>query len=390
MYELRRRILENVARGLLAIAVLGVAVADPAVAQTVLEEDPIRYFETPARDAVARLWARIERGEANLEYDLSFGYLPALLRELDVPFSSQVLVFSKTSLQVRYISPMNPRAIYFGDDVYLGWVQGSEIMEISTVDPQLGAVFYTVDQEQRTPRIERKRYECLQCHTSTLTQGVPGHTVRSVFPNPDGSLQTRLPTYLTNHQSPLRERWGGWYVTGRHGEQKHMGNSLYLGGELRTDYAFNVTRLEDRFPASQWLTPHSDIVALMVLEHQTHLHNLITQASFDARRAIFQEQQIAGECVETDHRFSPITERQFDTAAARIVNYMLFSDEAPLSEPLEGTTAFAKDFAARGPRDSRGRSLRDFDLQRRMFQYPCSYLIYSEAFVASIRGCGTS
>src|SRR5262249_20549590 len=77
---------------------------------------------------------------------------------------------------------------------------------------------------------------------------------------------------------------------------------------------------------------------------------------------------------------SDSTVRRINGAAEALLTYLLFTDEAPLEGRITGTSRFAVEFAARGPKDRRGRSLRQFELTRRMFQYPCSYLIYSEAF----------
>jgi hypothetical protein len=53
-----------------------------------------------------------------------------------------------------------------------------------------------------------------------------------------------------------------------------------------------------------------------------------------------------------------------------------------LEHPVTGDSGFAEKFAASGPRDKRGRSLRDFDLKTRIFRYPLSYMVYSETFDA--------
>ena len=340
-----------------------------------IEQPPIEYSETEDNNAVSRLIQAIKSGETKLEYDDATGYLPALLEALDIPISSQVLVFSKTSMQVRYISRRNPRAIYFNDDTYVGWVRGSSLMEISTSDPRLGAAFYTVDMKPWRPDIERAYYDCLSCHTTSMTQGVPGHTVRSVLPHLDGSVNSQLQSYITDHSSPFSERWGGWYVTGRHGEMKHMGNAFLRSGQLDTRDNGNKLSLRDEFDTFDWLSPYSDIVALMVLEHQTQMHNAFTRASFTDRKLLFDL-----------HKNGPSEEskKELDLLLAQVarevVKYLLFCDETQLTSEVKGSILFANQFTKRGPTDTRGRSLREFDLQQRLFRYPCSYLIYSSAF----------
>ena len=343
-----------------------------------IEKPPFNYSKTKDDNPVTRLKARIKSGDAQLEYDRSMGYLSSILKELDVYESTQALVFSKTSLQVKHISPRNPRAIYFNDDVYVGWVRGSDMMELSTSDPNLGAVFYTVTMSPGDAYIKRAGYDCLGCHATSMTQGIPGHTVRSVFPSRSGSVDPKQRSFVTDHTSAMSERWGGWYVTGLHGDMQHMGNAFLSDGLLdRTDNA-NRQHLRDEFQTFGWLSPYSDIVALMVLEHQTQMHNTFTRANFAVRYAKY-DFAVAGETEATivdNKEFEAIVAK----AAADVVNYLLFADEAQLTSEVKGSVVFTEQFRQRGPSDRQGRSLRDFDLQSRLFRYPCSYLIYSSAF----------
>ncbi len=85
---------------------------------------------------------------------------------------------------------------------------------------------------------------------------------------------------------------------------------------------------------------------------------------------------------EPEDTISDSTRRRIDTASEELVQYMLFADEALLTDEIRGTSGFAAEFVKQGPRDHQGRSLRDFDMKRRMFRYPCSYMIYSAAFDA--------
>src|SRR5262249_22242584 len=151
--------------------------------QSAAEHPAIAYSKSTPTDAVARLQRSIDAGETSLAFEEQRGYLPAALKALNVPVSSQGLVFSRTSLPVDRIAPWSPRAIYFNDDIYVGWVQGGPIMEIAAVDAKLGAVFYTVTQEAGArPLITRETRTCLQCHDSaSSTGGVPGLIMRSVI-----------------------------------------------------------------------------------------------------------------------------------------------------------------------------------------------------------------
>lgn len=372
---------------LVSLLVATVVFESPCPAQMDIEESPIAYSSTPDNNRVTKLIKALKHGEATLEYDRDFGYLKSLLKALDIPVSSQALVFSKTSMQFTYISPRTPRAIYFNDDTYVGWVRGSSLMEISTNDPKLGAAFYTVRMSPSKPRIKRELYNCLACHTSTMTQGVPGHTVRSVMARPDGTMDVKRESFVTDHTSPIAERWGGWYVTGRHGDMQHMGNAFLRGHELVASVETNRADLNHEFYAEDWLTPHSDIVALMVLEHQTQMQNAFTLADFTVRRELHEHEKSRDTATPgTEHQTPDAAKREIafmvEQAAKKVVDYMLFVEEARLTSEIKCSTTFTEEFAARGPDDATGRSLRDFDLHSRMFRYPCSYLIYSPAFDA--------
>ena len=369
-------------RALLAISLyVGLALPHACTAQIDIEAAPIAYSATADNNRVTQLLDAIERGEVTLGYDRRTGYLNSLLKALEISITSQTLVFSKTSMQVSHISPQKPRAIYFNDDTYVGWVQGSSLMEVSTNDPKLGAAFYSVRMWPSKPRIKRELYTCLACHTSAMTRGVPGHTVRSVTPRADGTIDAQSVSFVTDHTSPFSERWGGWYVTGHAGAMKHMGNAWLRGSQLVADGERNRSKLQFEFHTKDWLTPYSDIVALMVLEHQTQMHNRFTAADFTVRKSVYDHQQMLQQPEGVDIELSKQElEFSIQQVSKSVVDYLLFVNEASLTSPVRSSTEFARHFSARGPADSRGRSLRDFELNSRMFQFPCSYLIDSPAF----------
>jgi hypothetical protein len=333
--------------------------------------------------SVAELVENLRTGKIRLTYDEDRGYLRSLLKELDVPISSQTLVFSKSSFQLSLIGPYAPRAIYFNDDTYVGWVNHGQFIEIAEVDPQTGPVFYKLTQDDApTPVIQRETDECLVCHDTFQTSTpVPRLLMLSVVPNANGNA-LKAAAMITNDQSPLRERWGGWYVTGTHGKQRHMGNT-FVGAnsddiddikkviaQMDRNSGANVTDLRSKFDVNEYLSPHSDIVALMVLGHQTHMHNMMTSSVYEVRDAVAQG-------LPADKMRAVLKD-----AGERIVRAMFFVGEAQLTEPIRGTSRFAEEFMRRGPRDSKGRSLRDLDLERRLLRYPLSYLIYSKSFDA--------
>ncbi len=340
-----------------------------------LEGAPIRYRESKPEDAVARLEGRLERGEARLWYDPKSGYLTAVLRGLGISPSSQTLVFSKTSVQHPHISTRHPRALYFGDETYVGWVDGGAFLEITVMDPKLGAVFYTVEQRpDMPPRFLRRSDECLGCHSVPATGNVPGLVLRSLATRVDGTPNFALGNYLTTDKSPLSERWGGWYVTGKHGAARHMGNNVVRGNEGAPTFepgrGANITDLSRFLDTDRYLTPHSDIVALLVMEHQATVQNLITRAGYEARRSLSADKPAQADELSPSAR----------DACEALVRGLLFANAAPLPAPVVGTSGFAAEFQKRGPFDRAKRSLHKLDLNTRLLRYPCSYLIYSPAF----------
>jgi hypothetical protein len=258
--------------------------------------------------------------------------------------------------------------------VYVGQVQDGKALELVSFDPVQGAIFYLLDERNSDrPAFQRAELDCTQCHVAAATRGVPGVMLRSIFTNPSGTQTSKAESFITGQESPLKDRWGGWYVTGTHGSQTHMGNVTVKDKDhpelIDRVAGANVLNLSKQFDSAAYLTGHSDIVAHLVLAHQTQMHNLITLTNYQTRLALY-----------ADPTLSEAARQQFEAPAEELLRYLLFVNEAPLNDRIAGSSGFAEEFAAHGPRDSRGRSLRDFDLRTRMFKYPCSYLIYSEAF----------
>lgn len=350
------------------------------------ERDPIRYSDSTPENDISRLQARLDSGKVTLRHDAR-GYLESVLTELHIPISSQTLVFSKTSLQRQRISPRSPRALYFSDTMYIGFCQSGEVLEISAVDPKLGTIFYTLDQkESKSPKFIRQTDSCLLCHASSQTHGVPGHTLRSVFPDTKGHPILTAGTTRVDQSTPIEKRWGGWYVTGTHGKQAHLGNLIISSPTVRFPVenpdGHNVINLRKKFNSSAYLSPHSDLVALMVLEHQTEAHNYLTRANFEARQALHYEASLNKELKLPATQHWDSARSRMKSASEDLVRYFLFCDEAKPDGKLQGTSVFATEFTRRGIHDRKGRSLRQFDLQKRLFRYPLSYLIYSPSFDA--------
>jgi hypothetical protein len=364
-------------------ALPGIAMRPPPVADTLrydTEYPTIPYSTGQRTDAIAKLVERIERREVRLDYHPVRGYLDSLLAALDIDPSSQTLVFSQTSLQSRLIRPSTPRAIYFNDDVYVAYVQNAPI-EIASLDPNLGPVFYLLEQEQSaSPQFDPQLNTCLSCHDSySLTGGgVPRFLFGSGYTGITGMLVAHEGWILVSDRTPLKSRWGGWYVTGQHGDQVHLGNmkikSLYDFDRLEELRVGNIDNLDALFDTKPYLTNKSDIVALLVFQHQADVQNLITRVSYDTRTALAAVQ--AGTLTQAE-ALTRVAE-----PVEELLRMMLFVDAVEYTAPISGLPEFVEQFARRGVRDAQGRSLRDFDLTRRLFRHPLSYLVYSQAFDA--------
>ena len=369
------------------IAAAGVAAATLAERFSASFRHPaIEYGTRPRTDRVVALNERLRTGEASLAFDGRRGFLPAVLDALDVPVESQTLVFSKTSLQSDFIGPGNPRAIYFTDDVAVAWIRGAPALELAALDPRQGVTFYALSQRRGARGFQRPR-SCLECHVSDATLGLPGLAVGSAVIDPEGVPYVSIPI---DQRTPISSRWGGWYVTGDTGLGPHVGNTVATDPDqpmlLEDEANFNLPDVEDRFDTSGYLTPYSDVAALMVLEHQTHVTNLLVRTGWEFRVAAHEgraTQELFRAPVGGDATLRATGEdATLRDAATTLVDYMFFVDESPLTDRMVGTAGFESAFEARGPFDRRGRTLREIDLDLRLFRYPCSYMIYTAAFDA--------
>jgi hypothetical protein len=357
-------------------ALLGVVIASAQGPSIFLTRDhpAIEYTTRATHEAIDRLNESIQKGSVSLVFDEPpRGYLVSVLKALDIPISSQTLVFSENSLQRSHISQRTPRAIYFNDTVAVAWAKGAETIEATALDSTQGVHFYSIPQKPGPkPQFIRRNADCLQCHLLPQTYGVPGLLTMSVLPLSDNK-NDYAQGWEMDHRTPIEDRWGGWYVTGAQVPAKHLGNVAVLHvpkSYVRADLAPKLTDASKAFDAAPYLSPQSDVVALMVLNHQTRMTNLLTRLGWQTRIAL-QDGAKAG-----------VLPPHVRDTAYELVDYMLFVEEAPLPSPVRGGSSFAKDFPARGPRDGKGRSLRDFELTRRLFRYPCTYMIYTEAFDA--------
>ncbi len=359
-HSLARRSVFAKAALLLAVSVSGAVAQRTGVFDQSMNHPAIKYSTSDSNTVVDELNRKLADGSAKLEFADKSGYLKSVLDLLKIPVESQVLVYTQTSQQSSHITMTNPRAIYFNDEVSVGYIRGAGMLEIVAQDANLGSIFYVVHQAAEAAKRFGRESQCLRCHLSWDTLGVPGLSVLSTMPRK--SERDYANGFFVDHYRQIQERWGGWYVTGKRVPARHMGNlPLIVPTPIDVSPPARVS-LAGQFDLSGYLTPYSDIVALMVLDHQAHFSNLVTRATWEAR--LGQEMRIA-------------------EAAQTIADYLLFVDEAPITDgPIVGSSGFAETFVAAGKKDGKGRSLRELDLRTRLQKYPLSYMIYSPQFQA--------
>lgn len=345
-------------KGLALAAIMWLAALSAVIAQSrsqfpgMLDQHPaIDYRGGALSDVVTSLQRELTAGSGSLAFDGTQGYLRALLARLNVPVESQILLFSKTGIQHPFTTPENPRALYFNDRVIVGYIPGAPLIEMASHDPKQGVIFQTLKQDGGKPEFTRSD-RCMSCHVSVNSLSVPGILVRSMSTAPDGRPMPQDGSFVIDQRSRLDQRWAGWYVSGAAASVKHLGRTLDPDLDL-----------------SAYPVPTSDIAALLVFDHQGHAINLLTRLGWETRAAA------------ADGRVD-FTKGDLSDILKEAVDYFLFVGETAIASPVLPGSAFAKLFASAGPRDRRGRSLRDLDLQTRLFKYRCSYMIYSPAFDA--------
>jgi hypothetical protein len=326
----------------------------------------IEYPDRQTNDAVAELARRLDAGTVKLRFEKDSGFLLSVLEALKVPIESQSVVFSKTSLQSHYIGPANPRALFFTEEVSVGFIRGAPLLEISALDPQQGVVFYAIDQRQSEKPEILRHDSCLSCHQARNTLEVPGLILRSVGTGGGGEALVESGNFNSDHRSPFEQRWGGWFVTGDTGSARHMGNTL-LPGPAQT-----LLSLDGKFDMSGYPSRYSDVAAVLVLNHQVRMTNLLTRVGWETRVAL--------DHVQKNPREKAAAERLIEANARELADYILFADEAPFPGKFAPSTDFPARFVADAPKDRLGRSLKQLDLEKRLLRYPCSYMIYSRAF----------
>lgn len=360
--------------------------AAAAAAQQIepFEEPPISYSASPTNDRATAINAAFQARADEIRSLPAKKRLQWLLEQLEVPVESQLFVFSKTSLQRDLINPETPRVLYFSDEAYVGWsVTGS--FEVSVFDAKLGTTFYLFDQHaaKDVPLLERSG-DCLLCHSRH--EHTPSLRTRTVFPDANGEPLSGSGGSNIAPSTPLAERWGGWYVTGTKDPFRHRAN---LTGRKVEDFegpdalpTRNLATLEGVVDTRRYLLKTSDVLPMLMHDHQVHVHNVLSTANQDARIALHRwpaMREILGLPKDAPPQGSCLV--VFDSQAEKILDALLCRDEA--GWPAEGFRSdgvFAAAYAKTRKPDPQGRSLRDLDLKTRLFRYRCSPLIYSRSF----------
>jgi hypothetical protein len=283
-------------------------------------------------------------------------------------------------MQGGLIDPRNPRALYFSDSVYVGWVPGG-LIEVASTDAVLGPVYYSLDPQdaRQARRTFVRETACLRCHGGDTGREIPSLISRSVVATDRGEVLTGEDAPLTSDATPFADRWGGWYVTGYTGTANHRGNAF--GREL--DGAVEITPADKRpadlsefLDTSKFLAATSDAGALLVFQHQLAMHNVLTRASHRSRRALMN----AGN--DPSAPLDEATHSLLSQVAEEVVDHLLFRGAAPLPDGIGINEEFRRAFVSHTPRTAAGDSLKDFSGGNRLFSNRCSFLIYSESFTS--------
>ena len=347
----------------------------PAPFPGMLDEHPrIQYVQRPATDRVAALNQALAAKAVTLARDARTGYLVSVLEALGVAQESQLLVFAKTGVQRAHTSPATPRALYFNESVAVGYIPGASAIELAVHDRRQGTIFYTLDQSPTATPSFTRQTSCLTCHVSASTQEVPGLIVRSHVVDATGNLLAREAVTAVNHTTPHPQRWGGWYVTGAvaapYQPMGHRGNLAAVPGPasgpaIVSNHVF-IQWLDSNPAARGYLSPQSDLASLLVFDHQAHAANLITRLGWEARVADLGAGGLLPPALRDQVR--------------DLADYLLFVGEAPAVVEVTPRPGFAEHLRARTPKDRRGRSLAELDLATRLLRYPCSFMVYADAF----------
>ena len=333
-------------------------------------DDPVHaYWTKPLHDPFTSFLKELKAGTVKLDRSSELAFVKSLLRALNISEHSQMLVFSTTSLQLRFISQRNPRAVFFNQSIYLGYIPGGRI-EIISLDPELGGIFYIFDiPKENRPIAPDRSDKCMHCHAKASIGNVPGLVIKSVLPGQRGGSIDSFRRAETGHQIPFSERYGGWHVTGKHSIKEHWGNKI--GTLFKGKISTTGNLPGQHFDLARYPAKTSDILAHLLAEHQAGFVDRVIECTYRARAY----RKAGGNKLRPEHR------EILKSQAAGLVRYILFADEAKIPPPgIGGDPSLKDDFLSAARYDRSGRSLRDFDLKDHIFKYRCSYMIHSPVF----------
>ncbi len=330
------------------------------------------YLDQTPRDPFSKFVKKIEKGDIKLNFNSEKEYLLSLFEELNISPFSQLLVYSTTSLQLSRISPSNPRAIYFNDDIYLGYVPGGQV-ELIGIDPELGAIPYIfnlpIKDDLKHPSIYRSK-RCMKCHASEETKGVPGLLLSSVIPGPGGGTIDAFRRGIFGHSVPYEERFGGWHISGDHPFSNSWANytGIMQGGIIK-----KIPNPPGRFFSwNKYLTKQSDAIPHLILEHQVGFTNLCISITYRFREIKNQGRQENG---------SGELNKFFKNETDALLSYILFQHEAELPKNrLSLDSQFVEDFENNRKSTDQSKLLRKLNLKDRLFELRCSYMLFSNSF----------
>ncbi|MFC5457450.1 hypothetical protein [Prosthecobacter fluviatilis] len=331
---------------------------------------PHNYLEWKPKDRFAELQEKAQKGEVKLDTSNDKAFLTSLLQALDIPVSSQIMVFSASSLQSEIINPRNPRALYFNEDTYLGWVPGG-LVEIIAADPEMGPMFYVFDRLRPggpVPRVTRST-KCMNCHAGNATRRLPGLIAESLLVSRAGSSLETYRRDVQGHQIPLEDRFGGWHLTGQHNIANHKANVMGIPNAGKNEITpVNPGQFSD---LSLHLLPTSDILPNLTNEHQMGFENRLVYAIYTVRQLKSEGKGMLGAAAKEE-----IEER-----AQELARYITFADEAKFpAKGMVGDPAYVQDFLRDRKVSKAGLSLKDLDLKTRMFKHRCSYMLYTDTW----------
>lgn len=356
------------------------------------DQPPHNYYDGEPQDPASVLKRQIASGEKQPDLSSQIDYFRWLIQELSVPAESQTVVFSKTGLQRKVVSPHNSRALYFNDQTFITFIPGG-MTEIASYDPLRGPIFYILEGSETSPPAPavrfNKRESCLVgCHAGSATNYLPGLLARSLYVDAMGNpMNVDAAGIVVNaislhenmaHTMPIKERWGGWFVTGSPANADHIGNILF---QVRGGPPSPAPALA----AQEKLLPHgssSDVLPLLVQDHQIGLLNQLYEVFYRWRTRLHldnEKRKAAGqpELAQLDAAGVEYLGEHLE----KLAGLFLFSGEAPLpAGGIKGDPAFITAFSRGKKTDGQGRSLRDLELKSHLLRHRCSHMIHSPQF----------